>query len=253
MRIGVIGAMLEEIDLIKQEMKIEKEDVIGKRSYFSGSLYGKDAVLVFSRYGKVAAASTVTTLIEKFKVDMIVFTGVAGAVAKELHIGDIVIADRLIQHDMDITPLAPELGRFYIPIINKDYFEVPSELVKNAKLSAEKYIKEHLESEVSKELLKEFKISIPHITIGTIASGDQFIADSGKIHELNSAIENLKCVEMEGAAVAQVCHEHGIPCGVIRVMSDNADEHADVNFARFIEKAASYFTRGVIRELIRNI
>jgi len=253
MRIGVIGAMLEEIELVKQEMKVEKVEEIGKRSYFIGELYGKDAVLVFSRYGKVAAASTVTTLIEKFDVDMIVFTGVAGAVAKELHIGDIVIADRLIQHDMDITPLAPELGRFYIPLINKDYFEVPEELVRKAEISAEKYVNEQLEREVSKELLKEFKISIPHITTGTIASGDQFIADSGKIHELNSVIENLKCVEMEGAAIAQVCYEHDVPCVVIRVMSDNADEHADVNFARFIEKTASHFTRGVIRELIRYI
>lgn len=253
MRIGVIGAMLEEIELVKQEMKIDSEEVIGKRSYYLGELYGKDAVLVFSRYGKVAAASTVTTLIEKFNVDIIVFTGVAGAVAKELHIGDIVIADRLIQHDMDITPLAPELGRFYIPLINKDYFEVPRELVKKAEISAEKYIKEHMEKEVSKELLKEFKISIPHITTGTIASGDQFIADSGKIHELAASIENLKCVEMEGAAVAQICYEHSIPCAVIRVMSDNADEHADVNFSRFVEKTASFFTRGVIRELIKNI
>jgi adenosylhomocysteine nucleosidase len=253
MRIGVIGAMLEEIELVKQEMKIEKVEEIGKRSYYIGELYGKDAVLVFSRYGKVAAASTVTTLIEKFNVDMIVFTGVAGAVAKELHIGDIVIADRLIQHDMDITPLAPELGRFYIPLINKDYFEVPLVLVRKAVVSADKYIKEQLEKEVSKELLKEFQISIPHIATGTIASGDQFIADSGKIHELDTSIANLKCVEMEGAAVAQVCYEHDIPCAVIRVMSDNADEHADINFARFVEKAASYFTRGVIRELIRNI
>lgn len=253
MKIGVIGAMLEEIELVKQEMKVEKVEEIGKRSYFLGELYGKDATLVFSRYGKVAAASTVTTLIEKFDVDMIVFTGVAGAVAKELHIGDIVIADRLIQHDMDITPLAPELGRFYIPLLNKDYFEVPKELVRKAAISAEKYVNEQLEKEVSKELLEEFKISIPRITTGTIASGDQFIADSGKIHELNSAIENLKCVEMEGAAVAQVCYEHDIPCVVIRVMSDNADEHADVNFAKFVDKAASHFTRGVIRELIRNI
>lgn len=253
MRIGVIGAMLEEIELIKKEMNIEKVEETGKRSYYTGKLYGRDVVLVFSRYGKVASASTVTTLIEKFGAEIIVFTGVAGAVSKELHIGDIVISDRLIQHDMDITPLSPELGRFYIPLINKDYFEVPEELVKKASDSAKVYVMEYMNKEVSKELLREFKIDVPRVVVGTIASGDQFIADSDKIAELASSIENLKCVEMEGAAVAQVCYEHEVPCIIIRVMSDNADEHADVNFTRFIQEAASYFTRGVIRGLVKNL
>jgi len=253
MRIGVIGAMLEEIELIKHEMKIEHVEEVGKRNYYTGKLYGRDAVLVFSRYGKVASSSTVTTLIEKFGADVIVFTGVAGAVSRELHIGDIVISDKLIQHDMDITPLSPELGKFYIPLINKDYFEVPESLVKKAETSAMTYVIENMNKEVSNELLKEFKIDMPKIVTGTIASGDQFIADSEKIAELASSIKNLKCVEMEGAAVAQICYEHDVPCVVIRVMSDNADEHADVNFTRFVEKAASFFTRGVIRELIKSL
>lgn len=253
MRIGVMGAMPEEIELIKKDMTITGEETLGKRSYYSGTLYGKDAVLVFSRYGKVASSSTLTTLIDRYKVDFVVFTGVAGAVDKELKIGDIVIADRLLQHDMDITPLSPELGKYYIPLINKDYFEVPDKLVRKAEWSAREYIEREMKTEISEDLLKEFKIDVPKVKVGTIASGDEFIADSLKISELASSITNLKCVEMEGAAIAQVCYEHEVPCIVIRVMSDNADEHADVNFSKFVAETASFFTRGVIRELIKSI
>lgn len=253
MRIGVVGAMVEEINHLQKEMEIVKEEVIGMRSYYSGILYGQEVVLVFSRYGKVASASTVTTLIERYQVDFIIFTGVAGAVSKELKIGDIVIADKLVQHDMDVSALSPDVGKYFIPLINKDYFEVDEKYVSLAKASAESYIEKSMRRDVSMELLKEFHIDNPKVVIGTIASGDLFVADSGKIKELSDGIDNLKCVEMEGAAVAQVCYEHQIPCIIVRVMSDNADEHADVNFQRFIENTASHFTRGVIVELISKL
>lgn len=154
MKIGLIGAMIQEINLIKNEMDIENEEVIGKRRYYSGKLYGREVVLVFSRYGKVASASTVTTLIEKFQTDIIVFTGVAGAVSKGLRIGDIVIADRLLQYDMDMTALSSDIGKYYIPLINKDFFEVPEIYVAKAKTSAEKYIEDTMKSELSGENLE---------------------------------------------------------------------------------------------------
>src|SRR5262249_34884857 len=110
-KIGVIGAMNQEIALLLRDMKHVNQETVGKgkgvRTYCHGSLYGKDAILVFSRWGKVASASTVTTLIGMAGVDLILFTGVAGAISADLHIGDVVIGNRLVQHDLDARPLYP--------------------------------------------------------------------------------------------------------------------------------------------------
>ena len=118
MKIGIIGAMEEEIQLFKNDLEIISEETIGMRKYYTGRLFGKDIVLVFSRWGKVAAASTVTTLIQKFQVDLVLFTGVAGAVNSKLNVGDIIISKNLIQHDMDVTAL-PGFKKFEIPLLGK--------------------------------------------------------------------------------------------------------------------------------------
>lgn len=252
MVIGIIGAMQQEIKLLVESMTVKETRIIGMREYFSGTLFGKDVVLVFSRCGKVAAASTVTTLIEIFKVDMVIFTGVAGGADKTLNIGDIVIADALVQHDMDASPL-PEFRRFEIPLLGIDTFMVSDKMVSLAKKSAEVYISEYMKADVEESDLEEFNITKPKVEIGTIASGDQFIADSNKVNGLCTDIRNLKCIEMEGAAVAQVCHEHNLDYIVFRVISDKADEHASINFPKFIEKTASHFTRGILERFISEI
>ncbi len=251
MKIGIIGAMLEETQLIMNNMKILSEETIGMRTYYTGRLFDKDIVLVFSRWGKVAAASTVTTLIQKFGVDLVLFTGVAGAARNDLNVGDIVIADKLVQHDMDVTAL-PGFGSFEIPLLGKSYFEVDESLLKCAVESARHYIDTELIS-IPADLLNEFGIKLPKVLTGTIASGDQFIGNAGKVIELTSQIENLQCVEMEGAAVAQVCFEHNIKFIVLRVISDKANEHADIDFPKFVENAARIFTYGVIKQFISAI
>jgi adenosylhomocysteine nucleosidase len=252
MKIGIIGAMVEEIKLLAESMTIIKTTTIGMREYIEGELAGKSAVLVFSRYGKVAASSTVTTLIEIFNVDFVVFTGVAGGADKSLNIGDIVIADKLVQHDMDASPLAV-YKKFEIPLLGIDFFNSSEKMVSLAKKSAEHYISEGMLLDVSPGVLNEFDITIPKVTVGTIASGDQFIADSKKVISLATEINNLKCIEMEGAAVAQICFEHNTDFVVFRVISDKADEHANINFSKFIEKAASHFTKGIIQKFISEI
>lgn len=252
MLIGIIGAMEQEIRLLAESMTIKETKTIAMREYYIGKLFGKDAVLVFSMCGKVAAASTVTTLIEIFNVDMVLFTGVAGGTAAELHIGDIVIADRLVQHDMDASAL-PGFKKFEIPLLGADVFKSSEKLISLAKLSAQKYIKEFMKEDVSEYYLKEFNITTPDVIVGTVASGDQFVADSSKVAGLMQEISNLKCLEMEGAAVAQVCYEHNVDFIVFRVISDKADEHASINFPEFIEKAASHFTRGIIECFITQV
>lgn len=252
MKIGIIGAMEEEIQLLGEDIKILSEETIAMRKYYNGILFGKEVTLVFSRWGKVAAASTVTTLIQRFGVDLVLFTGVAGGANKELNIGDIIISKNLVQHDMDVTAL-PGFNKFEIPLLNKALFEVDSLLLDKAIKSADKYIKNELKKDVDSELLNEFGITAPKVVVGSIASGDQFISDRSKIKELSSQIENLQCVEMEGASVAQVCYEHGVKFIVFRVISDKADENAHFNFNKFIEKTARYFTRGIIKEFISNL
>lgn len=252
MTIGIIGAMQQEIKLLTESMKIRETKTIGMREYYLGELFGKAVVLVFSKCGKVAAASTVTTLIEIFKVDLVLFTGVAGGADKALNIGDIIIANRLVQHDMDASAL-PGFRRFEIPLLGIDTFKASDKMVSLAKISAQHYISEHMLDDVSQHDLAEFNIRTPNVVVGTVASGDQFVADGQKVMSLVNEISNLKCIEMEGAAVAQVCYEHSVDYIVFRVISDKADEHASINFPKFIESTASHFTRGIIQSFITEI
>jgi len=249
MLIGIIGAMEQEIKLLAESMVIAETRTIGMRDYYTGRLFGQEVVLVFSKCGKVAAASAVTTLIETFKVKLVIFTGVAGGTDSGLNIGDIVIADKLVQHDMDAS-LLPGCKKFEIPLLGVATFEANSSLTALGVKSAQHYISLHLKQDVAPEDLSEFRISTPSVVVGTIASGDQFIADSHKVRTLNAEIPNLKCIEMEGAAVAQVCYEHNMDFIIFRVISDKADEHAGINFPLFIERAASHFTRGIIQQFI---
>ena len=137
-KIGVIGAMNQEIALLLRDMKHASQDTVGKgkgaRTYCHGGLYGKDAILVFSRWGKVASASTVTTLIDTADVDLILFTGVAGAISADLHIGDVVIGNGLVQHDLDARPL---YSRYEVPQLEIDHFPAEPEYVHLAMRSAE--------------------------------------------------------------------------------------------------------------------
>jgi adenosylhomocysteine nucleosidase len=252
MLIGIIGAMEQEIKLLAKSMDISETVTIGMRDYYIGRLFGKDAVLVFSKCGKVAAASAVTTLIETFKAGLVIFTGVAGGADSSLNIGDIVVADKLVQHDMDASML-PGCKKFEIPLLGVDIFQADNRLIALGAKSARHYVSNFMPEDVSPENLAEFRISTPKVAIGTIASGDQFIADSNKVRSLTQELPGLKCIEMEGAAVAQVCYEHGIDYIVFRVISDKADEHASINFPLFIEKTASHFTRGIVQQFISEI
>jgi len=254
MKIGIMGAMPQEIALLQKDMHIVRRQTRGMREYLEGQIYGKDAVLVFSRCAKVAAASTVTTLIDFFGVDLVVFTGVAGAADRALEIGDVVIGTALVQHDLDANPLFP---RFEVPFLGKSAFEVPQAILSLARQSAERYLNGPLHQDIPVEVLRGFGIKAsPRLWEGLIISGDQFIANPQTLLGLRTALIQAGlpaplCVEMEGAAVAQVCHEHGIPVIVTRAISDKADHSAAIDFFPFVDKIASHLTCGLVKELIR--
>lgn len=251
MKIGILGAMQEEIAFLLEKLENSEKHTVGKREFHTGMLRGHEVVLVFSRWGKVAAASTVTSLIDLFQVDIVLFTGIAGAVDRSLVPGDFVIADRLIQHDMDVSSIGG-MERFEIPILGKKYFEVAPELVAVGLQAARDFVDSGLNAVTDSEVLREFNIRKPAVCSGTIASGDQFIASPLVTEALSRSVENLKCVEMEGAAIAQVAWEHAIPFMVFRTISDKADHTAHLDFPRFVSQVASHFTAGVILQLLTN-
>ncbi len=246
--IGIMGAMPEEVNNLLDQLKDVKSTTIGMRTYYVGVLFAKPAVIVFSRWGKVAAATTVSTLLLKFKVTELIFTGVAGAINHTLKIGDVVISDKLFQHDMDARPL---MAQYEIPLLNKLFFETEQEKQEEAKAAAERFLK-NIKKTISSEDLEEFRIKSPRVIIGNIASGDRFIASNTDKNIIEEGLPNIACVEMEGAAVAQVCYEFGIPFTIIRTISDAADTQSDMDFTKFIASIASNYSEGIIRELFEH-
>jgi adenosylhomocysteine nucleosidase len=248
MTLGIMSAMKEEIDNLIAEMGPETEVVrVGMREFHKGVLWGKPVVLVFSRWGKVAAATTATTLINQFGVDRIIFTGVAGAVERALEVGDIVVGSKLYQHDMDARPLFP---RHEIPLLGVKGLWMDLTLRQAVLAAARKLLIQDLPSFLAPQVLEEFGIFRPMVIEGEIASGDKFFARGCDLRQLKRDLPTVECVEMEGGAVAQVCYEHGVPCAVIRIISDAANESAPVDLARFTRQVAGPYSLGILRNLL---
>ncbi len=244
MRIGVLGAMPEEVFGIIDSFDEKVPHRIGDRTYWQGRWRGVDAVAVFSRWGKVASAATTAILISRFEVDHVLFVGVAGAVDPSLALGDIIVATDLIQHDMDASAI-PTIERFEIPLLGRKSFTVDDHSSDLAVRAATDFLDNGFDLAVPAEVRTAFSMTRPRVVRGLIASGDRFIADVASVADLRQQLPGLQCVEMEGAAVAQVCFELGIPMTVIRIISDRADHDAPIDFARFSEQVASVIAEGV--------
>lgn len=243
-----MGAMPQEIDGVIGLLDNPESITIGMRTYTSGTINGMKTVVVFSRWGKVAASATVSTLIHVFNVTEVIFTGVAGAIDPTLNIGDIVIAKRLFLHDMDARPL---MQQFEIPLLGKTYFECDPEQLRHAKQAINSLIIDNgLKNLIGEKVLAEFGIDTPNLHIGDIASGDQFFANNEQKNKLHTSLPTILCVEMEGAAVAQVCFEYAIPYTIIRTISDVADEKSHIDFPLFIKKVSSNYSVFIIKQLL---
>ncbi len=237
MTIGIIGAMPEEVEAILASIKNVSIDVRGSREYHCGTLEGQNVVVVLSRVGKVAAASTATTLINHFAAKSIIFTGVAGGVAPHIRIGDVVIATSLIQHDLDASAIM-RFKKFEIPLLGVTEIQTDSVLRGRARRACERFVAGDPRHRGAK------------VYEGIIASGDQFIFDKRKSESLCSEIPGLLAVEMEGAAVAQVCYEWKVPFVIVRSISDNADHNSIVDFPRFVQEVAAPLSAGVVKSLL---
>ncbi len=244
MRLGIISALYEEQQGLVEAMGGPYKLIHGQREYWLGQLWKIDAVCVLSRIGKVAAALTATTLVEKFGVTHILFTGVAGAGDKTVQVGDIVVAESLIQHDMDASPLFP---RFEVPLTGLTHFPADHRLAARLMDAAQAFLDRDFVDAIDPLEQAAFRLTRPRIHRGLIASGDQFVNDREHINGLNAALPGLVAVEMEGAAVAQVCYELGLPCAVIRTISDNANENAATDFMRFVKSVAARYAFHIVR------
>ncbi|MES2307789.1 MAG: 5'-methylthioadenosine/adenosylhomocysteine nucleosidase [Verrucomicrobiota bacterium] len=252
MRVGILGAMAEDTDAILEKFKVHRHKEIGKRLFHEGKWEGHEVVVAFSRWGKVAAAGTVTTMLDVYDVDQIIFTGVAGGASPEIEVGDIVIAEYLVQHDFDASPV-PGLQRYEIPLLGVIKFQVFAKEVKRAKMAAEHFLKEAGSDLKHRDVLRSVSSRGPKVHVGLIASGDQFIASAQKLEEMRKDFPELLCVEMEGAAVAQVCYERGVPFTVVRSISDKADHAAVTDFPKFLNQIAKWYSAEIVERILKTL
>ena len=250
MTLGILAAMEEEIGLVTEMIEHPVHTELGGRTFVQGTLNGIDCVASFSKWGKVAATITATLMIEHFHITHLVFIGTAGALADDLNVGDIVVGRRLVQHDLDARPIIP---RFHIPLTDRLYIDSDPTLSQLTVGSIQRLIERDFAEIVGHEAQQEFSFINPQLKEGDIASGDQFINSNEKREELISLLPEVQCVEMEGAAVAQVCYEFKTPFTVIRIISDKANHDARVDFVRFTSCIANIYSRAIIDELTKDI
>jgi len=214
--IGIIGAMSVEIEGIQARIESPERRVIGGNVFVSGKLCGQNVVAAQCGIGKVNAALCTQTMILSYRPELIINSGVGGSLVKALTFGDIAIAKDLVQHDVDTSPLGDPVG--LVSTINKIYFECDERAVR---------------------LIDDIVRSMEGVSgiIGTIASGDQFIASSERKEWITQHFNAISC-EMEGGAIAQVCAVSGVKCAVIRAISDNADDESHMDYGQFVQMAA---------------
>jgi adenosylhomocysteine nucleosidase len=240
MTTAILSALAEEqqglLELLHQPRRVERAG----RAFWQGELQGQPVVLALSRIGKVAAATTATTLIEAFGAQRLVFTGVAGGIAPGVQVGDVVVASEFVQHDMDASPLFP---RYQVPLYGRERFAC-DEVLTGALIAATRSGLQHL----------RLRAELHH---GLVASGDRFVSAAQEARNLHAALSEAGhaplAVEMEGAAVAQVCHDYGLPFAAMRTISDRADDTAHVDFPKFVSEVASRYALTILNEFMRGL
>jgi len=209
-----MGAMPEEIAPLLEKLENVTTSIYAANTYYEGTYKGREVVVAYSKIGKVFATLTATMLIEKFGCEMLLFSGVAGAICSDLKIGDLIIADGLCQHDLDITAFGHPHG--YVP---------EGEVC----ISTDATLRE-----IAKEVAEEKGLVLRE---GIIATGDQFVANEERKNWIGETF-NARALEMEGASVAVVCSALNVPFFIMRAISDSADMDAGFDFDKFVESSA---------------
>ena len=216
--IGIICAMQVEADGLLSLMSENSEQIIAGMKFTKGIIHGKEVVVVVCGVGKVNAAMCTMAMIQEYKPECIINSGVAGAVSPEVKIGDIVVAESAVEHDMNITALGDKQGEVSFPDGKTLFFDCDKKI-----------------SETLYEACKTLENT--KIEKGIIASGDIFISRRTQRINIGKMFSALAC-EMEGASIAHVCSRANVPCGILRAISDDLDENEGMDFVKFCEMAS---------------
>lgn len=227
--VGIIGAMQIEVEALCAAMEHTETEVVGNMEFVYGTLKGKQVVCAKCGIGKVFAAMCAQTMILKYAPDAIVNSGVAGTLSEQLSIGQIALAEQVVQHDMDTSPIGDPVG--LISGINIIY--IPADPAVTACLAD-----------------AVGRVGVPYMR-GTVASGDQFICHTADKDRIRSTFETadkpvIAC-EMEGAAIGQVCFVNQVPYGILRAISDGGDEQAFADYPTFLAAAAETATKVMLQ------
>ncbi|MGO1059006.1 5'-methylthioadenosine/S-adenosylhomocysteine nucleosidase [Planococcus sp. FY231025] len=229
MKIGVIGAMEEEVELLRGSLENVTTEEIANCEFTSGTYKGQEVVLLKSGIGKVNAAMSTTLLLQKYQPDVVINTGSAGGFDQNLEVGAIVISDEVRHHDVDVTVFGYEMGQ--VP-------QMPAAFRSDAALM-----------ELAEKAVEE--VGEHAYAVGLIATGDSFMNDPVRVETVRGHFPDMKAAEMEAAAVAQVCHQFGVPFVVIRALSDIAGKESDISFDEFLPVAAKHSTEIVLNVVER--
>lgn len=227
MKIAVIGAMEEEVRILREKLEQKRTETVAGCEFTIGELSGHEVILLKSGIGKVNAAMSTTILLERYKPEKVINTGSAGGFHHTLNVGDVVISTEVRHHDVDVTAFNYEYGQ--VPGMPAA-FEADAALV----ALAERCMKSGDDVQVVK---------------GTIATGDSFMNDPQRVDFVRSKFSDLYAVEMEAAAVAQVCYQYNAPFVIIRALSDIAGKESDISFDQFLDQAALHSTNFIVNML----
>lgn len=227
--LGIIGAMDEEVAKIKEQLEDVLVETRAAMDFYKGKLEGREVVVVRSGIGKVNAAICTQILADIYGVSGIINTGIAGSLKAEINIGDIVLSEDALQHDMDATGFGYEPGQ--VPRVDTLSFLADKNLIRLAKDCC---------SRVNPDI---------NTFVGRVVSGDQFISDKAKKEWLVKTFQGY-CTEMEGAAIAQACYLNAIPFLIVRAISDKADDSASVDYPAFEAQAIAHSVN-LLTEMIR--
>jgi adenosylhomocysteine nucleosidase len=254
MTTAILSALPEEQSSLIHHLSRPQRLTHAGRAFWTGDMEGRAVVLALSGIGKVAAATTATALIERFGVARIVFTGVAGGIGEGVQVGDVVVAQEYLQHDLDVSPLFP---RWEVPGYARQRFGCDPALSAILLRAAGDYL-----ASVTGDSDQEIPAgqgagtrAAPRLHRGLVASGDRFVSAAEEALRLRAALQqgchDALAVEMEGAAVAHVCHDYGVPFAAMRTISDRADDTAHVDFAAFVQTVASRYAEHIMLGFMR--
>ncbi|MEF9964085.1 MAG: 5'-methylthioadenosine/adenosylhomocysteine nucleosidase [Comamonas sp.] len=243
MTLAILSALPEEQAGIAGLLSDARITDYAGRRYSCGQLHGHAVVLALSGIGKVAAASTAVSLIERFGAEAIVFTGVAGGLAEGVQVGDVVVASSYAQHDMDASPIFP---RYEVPGYGRARFGCDAALSAQLALAVQQCL-----AGGAAAWTAELGLPAPQMHQGLVVSGDRFVSSAAEVQALRSGLQSAGldalAVEMEGAAVAQVCADHGLPFAAMRSISDRADDSAHLDFPAFVQTVASRYALAIVQ------